>query len=91
MSKSIKMDGAGRIVIPQGIRERYGLGKGSHRLEIFESPEGIVLRPAAEEIPAERHPSGWVVFRSGVEQRIDPSRAVEEERERRHRQVRGNG
>lgn len=91
MSKPIKMDRSGRVVIPLAIREKYGLDRGSHQLEIFESAEGIVLRPAAEEIPAERHPSGWVVFRSSSKEGIDPSQAVEEERERRHRQVRGNG
>lgn len=89
MRKTIKMDRAGRVVIPRGIREKYGLGEGSHRLEVVESIEGIVLRPSPEVIPAERHASGWVVFRSGDEETTDPARAVAEERERRHRRVSG--
>lgn len=91
MGETIKMDGSGRVVIPQAIRERYGLVAGSYRLEIRESPEGIVLRPKPEEIPAERHSSGWVVFRSGEEETVDPVRSIDEERERRHEQVRGDG
>lgn len=91
MGETVKMDGSGRVVIPQAIRERYGLVEGSYRLEIRESPEGIVLRPKPEEIPAERHSSGWVVFRSGGEETVDPVRSIDEERERRHEQVRGDG
>lgn len=89
MKKTIKMDRAGRVVIPLVIREKYGLVDGSHRLEVSETVEGIVLRPTPEEIPAERHASGWVVFRSGDRETIDPSKAVAEERERRHRRVVG--
>ena len=89
MTRTIKMDASGRVVIPRGIREKYGLVEGSHRLEVSESVEGIVLRPSPEEIRAERHTSGWVIFRSGDQETIDPGRAVEEERERRHRRVMG--
>ncbi|MEQ1858247.1 MAG: AbrB/MazE/SpoVT family DNA-binding domain-containing protein [Longimicrobiales bacterium] len=85
------MDRSGRVVIPQSVRERYGLVNDSYRLEVRETAEGIVLRPSPEEIPAERHPTGWVVFRSGGEAVVDPVRAVEEERERRHRRVRDEG
>ncbi len=90
MKKTIKMDRSGRVVLPLAMREKYGLVDGGHRLEIFESPDGIVLRPRPEEIPVERHASGWVVFRSGEEQTVDLDQAVEEEREHRHRQVRGD-
>ena len=91
MNRTIKMDRSGRVIIPQVIRVRYGIDGGSHRLEVHESPDGIVLRPVAEEIPAERDRSGWVVFRSADEESVDPSEAVGEARERRHRQVRGDG
>lgn len=83
------MDRSGRVVIPQRIREEYGLVDGSYRLEVRESAEGILLRPMPEEIPAERHSSGWVVFRSGVEEKVDPVESVEQERERRHGRIRG--
>ena len=87
--KTIRIDRAGRLVIPQPIREKYGLVDGSRRLEIIESPEGIVLRPVAEDILVERHASGWVVFRSGREEAIEPDGVIEEERERRRRRIRG--
>jgi AbrB family looped-hinge helix DNA binding protein len=88
MGKTVRMDPSGRVVIPLSVRERYGLEGGAFRLEIRESAEGIVLRPKPEEIPAERHPSGWIVFRSSEEETADPVEAVEVQRERRHRQVR---
>ena len=81
------MDEAGKVVIPRAIRQRYGLGEGSHELEVLESAEGIVLRPSLEEVPAERHASGWVVFRSGGPESTDPTAAIDPERERRHRQI----
>jgi AbrB family looped-hinge helix DNA binding protein len=90
MSNTIKMDSAGRIVIPQAVRQRYGLDEGGARLEVRESAEGIILRPLPEDIPAERHASGWVVFRSSPDETIDAVQAVEEERERRNREARGD-
>jgi bifunctional DNA-binding transcriptional regulator/antitoxin component of YhaV-PrlF toxin-antitoxin module len=83
------MDHAGRVVIPLAVRTRYGLGKGGHELEIIESPDGIVLRPRVEEVPAGRHASGWIVFESPGESDIDPDEVVAEEREARDRQIRG--
>lgn len=90
MSKTIKMDRSGRVVIPQDVRDRYGLLEGAAKLEVRESAEGIILRPLPEEIPADRHASGWIVFRSSQEEDSDPVHAVEEERERRHRELRGD-
>lgn len=91
MANTVKMDKAGRVVIPRMVRERFGLTDGSYDLELSESAEGIVLRPVAEEIPMERHVSGWVVFHSSDEEAVDPNRTIDEERERRHRQIRGDG
>jgi bifunctional DNA-binding transcriptional regulator/antitoxin component of YhaV-PrlF toxin-antitoxin module len=91
MNQTVKMDRYGRVVIPLAVRERYGLLDDGYQLEIQESAEGIMLRPKPEDIPAERHASGWVVFRSGEEETIDPVQTIEEERERRDRQVRGDG
>ena len=91
MVRTIQMDQSGRLVIPQAVRERYDLDGGGCSLELIESEEGIVLRPKPEEVPAEVHPSGWIVFRSGDAGVIDPAQAVSEERERRSRRVRGDG
>lgn len=91
MSQTVKMDRHGRVVIPRAVRERYGLLDGSHRLEIQESAEGILLRPKPVQVRTERHSSGWLVFRSRDDVAVDPVRSVGKERERRHRQVRGQG
>ena len=90
MSKTIKMDPAGRVVIPRDIREKLGLGSGSHQLDVEDTPEGIVLRPKVEEIPVERHSSGWIVFRSGGDETGDPIQAVEESRAGRQRHLTGD-
>ena len=85
------MDPSGRLVIPQAVRERYDLVDGAYSLELIETEEGIVLRPKLEEVAAEAHPSGWIVFRSGEAEAIDPAQAVAEERERRTRRGRADG
>jgi AbrB family looped-hinge helix DNA binding protein len=87
MGETTKMDRAGRLVIPRRVRERYGLVDGSFRLEVVEAPDGILLRPSGNEVPAERHASGWVVFRSGESESTDPVETVEEERRRRHEDI----
>ncbi len=89
MIKTITMDRAGRVVVPLAVREKYGLTGGAYSLEVCESAEGILLRPHLVDVPAERHPSGWVVFRSSDEETTDPDAAVEAHRERRQREVRG--
>jgi len=47
---TIKIDKAGRIVLPKPVRERFRLRAGSD-LELEERPEGLILRPV------ERRPS----------------------------------
>jgi bifunctional DNA-binding transcriptional regulator/antitoxin component of YhaV-PrlF toxin-antitoxin module len=91
MKQTIRMDQSGRIVIPRFVRNRYGMGTGSHQLEIVESPDGIVLRPQLEEIGADRHPSGWLVFRPLGESEGDPVEEIDRVRENRSREVRGQG
>jgi len=91
MNHTITMDRSGRVVIPLAVRERYDLADGACRLDLVESDDGIVLRPKAEEIPAERHATGWVVFHSPGKDETDPAQAVEKERERRSRTVEGHG
>jgi len=89
MGKTIKMDRAGRVVVPLAVRERYGLVGGDFRLEVRESAEGILLQPKWDEIPVERHPSGWLVFRSADRESVDPVAAVEATRDRRRREITG--
>ena len=41
---TLKIDKAGRVILPKPVRDRLGLTAGND-LEIQETPEGIVLRP----------------------------------------------
>jgi bifunctional DNA-binding transcriptional regulator/antitoxin component of YhaV-PrlF toxin-antitoxin module len=84
------MDRVGRLVLPRATRERYGLVDGTHALDLEETADGILLSPRGEAIPATRHASGWIVFRSGEPGSIDPTHAVTQSRERRHRSVAGD-
>ena len=44
---TLKIDKAGRIVLPKHLRERLQLRAGSS-LEVEERPEGLVLRPVGQ-------------------------------------------
>lgn len=44
---NIKIDGAGRIVLPKHLRERFRLRAGTN-LELEERPDGLVLRPVEQ-------------------------------------------
>ena len=89
MTTIITMDRAGRLVIPQPIRERFGLLGGAHTFEIEAGVDGIVLRPIGDAVPMERHASGWIVFNSSGSTAVDPVRAVTQVRERRQRDITG--
>jgi AbrB family looped-hinge helix DNA binding protein len=54
------IDRFGRVVIPKRLREEHGLHAGS-TLVVEESQDGIVLRPAVEEMPLV-HRGGVLVF-----------------------------
>jgi AbrB family looped-hinge helix DNA binding protein len=56
---NVKIDGAGRIVLPKRVRERFALHAGA-KLDLEERPEGLVLRPT-EQSPSMVHRDGiWV-------------------------------
>jgi AbrB family looped-hinge helix DNA binding protein len=45
---TLKMDKAGRVILPKPLRDRLGLHEGSD-LEITETPEGVVLKPTEQQ------------------------------------------
>jgi len=83
----IKLDQAGRVVLPKKVRDRLGLHKNS-KLELEESAEGIVLKPVLEE-PMWVRENGWLVFRGRPDGHVDWDRLVEQDREERMRKIGG--
>ncbi len=55
----VKIDGAGRIVLPKRVRERFDLRAGT-KLELEERPEGLMLRPAEQSPSMVRRDGIWV-------------------------------
>lgn len=56
---NLKIDSAGRIILPKHVRDRFGLNAGSV-LELEERPEGFVLRPAEQSPSMVRRNGRWV-------------------------------
>lgn len=81
----LKIDKAGRIVVPKPIRERLGLQAGTD-LEVLEGPEGILLR-RAERKPVLIREGLLLVHTGKLPAGYDMSKAVEDEREARIREI----
>ena len=84
---TLKMDKAGRVMLPKPVRDRLGLHAGSD-LEILETPEGVVLRPAGQN-PSMVKEQGLWVYTGEVPPGFDVVEAVREEREERIRKLAG--
>jgi AbrB family looped-hinge helix DNA binding protein len=56
---NIKVDKAGRIVLPKPVRERFRLRAGTS-LELEEHPEGLVLRPVGRRPSLVQQQGVWV-------------------------------
>jgi len=81
----MRVDKAGRMVLPKSVRDRLGLKKGG-RLTIEESPDGITLRPLKES-PRFVNENGIMVFVGKVPKDIDWEKLREEDREERFRDL----
>ena len=84
---TLKIDKAGRIVVPKPMRERLGLRAGMD-IEVAESSEGLTLKPAKDR-PAMIKVDGFWVHQGEPPKGFDWSRMIEEHREERHRKVLG--
>lgn len=83
---NVRIDSAGRIVVPKKVRERLGLKKDSE-LVLEESAEGITLKPVHEESALVRDKHGWLVYTGTLPGNFDWDRLVEEDRESRIREI----
>lgn len=83
----LQIDKAGRIVLPKKIRERLRLRPGS-ALKVEEGPEGLFLRPV-ERRASLVEKDGLLVHMGQASPGFDWTRAVEEQREERIKDVAG--
>jgi len=84
---TLKVDKAGRLVLPKPIRDRLGLHAGSD-LELEETPEGVVLKPAERRPSLIKKGSFWV-HTGEIPEGYDILRAIAEDREERMRRAWG--
>jgi AbrB family looped-hinge helix DNA binding protein len=84
---TLKMDKAGRVILPKPVRDRLGLHGGSD-LEIQETPEGIVLKPA-DRRPSLVKKGSFFVHTGEISPGYDILKAIDEDREERMRKAWG--
>jgi AbrB family looped-hinge helix DNA binding protein len=85
---TLRMDKAGRVVLPKPLRDRLGLRDGSD-LEVEETAEGIVLKPLVEDRPSMIKRDGLWVHTGRVPPGFDIVQAIRDEREERIRKTSG--
>jgi len=84
---TLKIDKAGRVILPKPLRDRLGLHEGSD-LEITETPEGVVLKPA-EHRPSMVKKQGLWVHTGKLPPGFDAVQAIRDDREERIRKLAG--
>lgn len=85
---NVRIDSAGRIVVPKKVRERLGLKKDSE-LQLEESGEGITLKPVRQESALVLDKHGHLVFTGRLAGNVDWDHLVEADREARIREIGG--
>jgi AbrB family looped-hinge helix DNA binding protein len=84
---TLKIDKAGRVILPKPIRDRLGLHAGSD-LEIQETAGGIVLRPADRRPSLVKRGSFWV-HTGEIPSGYDILKAIDEDLEEQMRKAWG--
>lgn len=84
---TLRVDKAGRVVLPKPLRDRMGLHEGSN-LDLLETPEGIVLKPV-EQRPAMVKKDGLWVHTGKMPTGFDVVQSIRDDREDRIRKVAG--
>jgi len=84
---TIKIDKAGRIVLPKPVRDRFRLRPGSD-LELEERPEGVILRPV-EQQPSMIQKKGIWVHLGKAPRGFDWASAVDSFRDERLKETSG--
>ncbi len=84
---TLKIDKAGRVILPKPVRDRLGLHEGSD-LEMVETPEGVMLKPV-EARPSMVKKQGLWVHTGKVPPGFDVLQAIRDDREDRMRKLSG--
>jgi len=84
---TLKVDKAGRVILPKPLRDRLGLRAGSD-LEIQEIPEGVVLKPAGRR-PSLVRKGSFLAHTGEIPAGYDILKAIDEDREERMRKAWG--
>ena len=84
---TLKMDKAGRVILPKPLRDRLGLHEGSD-LEMTETPEGVILKPT-EQQPSMIKKQGLWVHTGNLPPKFDIVKAIRDDREDRIRKLAG--
>ena len=84
---TLRIDKAGRVILPKPVRDRLGLCAGSD-LEIQETPEGVVLKPVDRKPSLVRKGTFWV-HTGEIPPGYDILKAIDEDREERMRKAWG--
>ena len=85
---TLKIDKAGRVILPKLIRERLGLRAGAD-LEIEETPEGVMLRPA-DTPPSLVRKGSFLVYDGEIPQGYDILKALDDDRAEQMRKAWGS-
>jgi AbrB family looped-hinge helix DNA binding protein len=83
----LRIDKAGRVILPKPLRDRLGLHEGSD-LEMTETPEGVLLKPA-EQQPSVVKKQGLWVYTGKLPPGFDSVKAIRDDREDRIRKLAG--
>lgn len=78
---NVRVDKAGRLVLPKAIRQRLGLKNGG-RVALEQGPDGVTLRPTKTG-PKFANEHGVLVYVGKIPKGLDWERFREEEREAR--------
>ena len=84
---TLKIDKAGRMILPKPVRDRIGLQAGSE-LEMQETPEGLVLK-TVELRPSIVKKQGLWVYTGTAPPGFDTVPAIRDDREERIRKLAG--
>lgn len=84
---TLKIDKAGRVILPKPIRDRLGIHEGSD-LEVQETPEGLTLKPAGRQ-PSMVKEHGLWVHTGKLPPGFDIVQAIRDDREDRIRKLAG--